>query len=371
MKKLLIASDCYLPRWDGVVRFLLEVVPQLAHEYEVTLVVPDFGASRPVENVRLVQFPLIRIMFGDIEFTGLNYRAIRQLAAEADLVFSQTIGPIGMSAICAGKSMKKPVLSYIHSVEWDLSTRSVKRFKRIANSLTKKIARWAYRKCSLLVVPSHEVGEIYRRAGIETSSEVVHLGTDTEKFRPPEDKALAKKRLGIDPYLKVVGFSGRIGREKDLMTLYRAFRRLEKQHPDLRLMIVGKGIREQQELFSSSRNIILPGSVDNVVEYLQAMDIFVLTSLTETSSLATMEAMACGLPVITTKAGFVKEYIREKQNGMFFPFRNSMVLSMKIAMLLENETLRETLGNSARATIIENFRWEDTVKGIKDILRRY
>ena len=56
---------------------------------------------------------------------------------------------------------------------------------------------------------------------------------------------------------------------------------------------------------------------------------------------------------------------------MFFPFRNSMVLSMKIAMLLENETLRETLGNSARATIIENFRWEDTVKGLKDILRRY
>jgi len=116
---------------------------------------------------------------------------------------------------------------------------------------------------------------------------------------------------------------------------------------------------------------MLPGSVDNVVDYLQAMDVFVLPSLTETSSLATMEAMACELPVVTTKVGFVKEYIREKHNGMFFPFKNSLVLSMKIEMLLENPELRAELGRNARKTIVESFSWEKTKERISEIIGRY
>jgi len=371
MKKLLIATDCFLPRWDGIVRFLLEIMPSLEDNYKITVIAPDFGKPRYSGHSKVVRFPVIRLNFGDIEFTGLNYWCIRKLVKDADIVFVQTIGPIGLSAIRSAHRFKKPTISYVHSIEWELSTKSIKRFKRFVNMLTRYVARRAYNRCSILIVPTEEVREKYKKNRISTDMEVVHLGTDTTRFVPAGDKNVVKDRLGIGQYWKVIGFSGRIGREKDLITLYRAFRRLEKKHHDIRLLIVGKGIKELEKLFSSSRNIIMPGSVDNVVEWLQAMDIFVLPSLTETSSLATMEAMSCELPVITTKVGFVKEYIKEKHNGMFFPFKNSLVLSMKIEMLLENEQLRKELGKNARKTIMERFNWDITREKIKEIIGRY
>jgi len=371
MKKLLIATDSFLPRWDGVGRFLLEIIPRLAENYEITVLAPDFGELKNIDKVKIIRFPVVKINFGDIEFVGFHYRKIKKHIREADIVFTQTIGPIGLSAINAESKLSVPVISYVHSIEWELTTRGVKRCKRTINALTRRIARRFYNLCSLLIVPSEEVEQIYEKNKIHTSMEIVHLGTDTQKFLPAGDKKEAKKKVGIDPYCTIIGFSGRIGREKDLITLYRAFRRLEKKHPNLKLLIVGKGVKELEKLFSSNRNIMLPGSVDNVVDYLQAMDVFVLPSLTETSSLATMEAMACELPVVTTKVGFVKEYIREKHNGMFFPFKNSLVLSMKIEMLLENPELRAELGRNARKTIVESFSWEKTKERISEIIGRY
>ena len=95
------------------------------------------------------------------------------------------------------------------------------------------------------------------------------------------------------------------------------------------------------------------------------MDIYVLPSLTETSSISTMEAMSCGLAVVSTKVGYVQKYIKEKVNGMFFPMQNYFVLSMKLEWLLENKKLREMLGKNARKTAVEKFSWERTVERIK------
>jgi glycosyltransferase involved in cell wall biosynthesis len=371
MKKLLIATDCFVPRWDGIVRFLLEIIPGLTSDFEITVVAPRFGDFTPPANCRVVTLPIMKLQFGDINFSGFNYFRIRRLVRESDLVFVQTIGPIGLSAITAGKRCHKPVIAYIHSIEWELATRSINRAKGLVNMVTRWIARRSYNRCSLLIVPSEEVLELYQKNGIRVEKEIVHLGTDTKKFSPPQSKCAAKEHLGIDPNYLVVGYSGRIGREKDLMTLYRAFRRIEKKLPRVKLLVVGKGVKELEDMFTSERNIILPGSVDNVVDYLQAMDVFVLPSLTETSSLATMEAMACGCAVITTKVGFIKEYLHEKYNGMFFPFKNSLVLSLKLELLLENEALRHELGKNARKTIEENFQWSHTIEKIKEILARY
>jgi len=371
MKKLVIATDCFIPRWDGVTRFILEIVPAIADDYEITIIAPDFGHNKPINNVKVIKFPVIKVSFGDIEFTGLNSGKIRKIVQESDIVFVQTLGPIGMAAINAGKKHRKHILAYIHSLEWELATRSVKRFKWLANNIARRVARSYYRKCDLLIVPAFEVKEKHRKLGINTESVLVHLGTDTEKFRPAESKKAAKKAVGLDSTKLHIGFAGRIGREKDLLTLYRAFRRTEKKHPLARLLVVGKGVKELHNLFSSERNIIMPGAVDNVEQWLQAMDIFVLTSLTETSSLATMEAMACGLPVLTTPVGFVKEYVHEKENGMLFPFKNSLILSMKMNQLIENEALRKKLGANARETIEKNFTWSYTIGRIKEILARY
>ena len=370
-KKLLVVTDCFLPRWDGISRFLIELLPFLQQSFDVTIVAPDFGRLDRKLEAKMVRLPVFRHDFGDINFTLPHPRMLRSLCKEADLVFTQSIGPLGISGIWAAKKEGKPVISFTHSVDWELATRSVRRFKKLTNLIARAVARYAYRKSSLLIVPSEEVEHLLRKNRIKTPVKVIHLGVDTEKFIPAEDRKAVRESLDLDPYVKIIGYAGRIGREKDLITLYRAFRKVEKRHTDVKLMLVGKGVREQERLFSSHRSIIMPGSVDNVVDYLQAMDIFVLPSLTETSSLATMEAMSCGLPVISTPVGYVKEYIREKRNGMLFPFKNSLVLSLKLEMLLENPELRAELGSNARDAILKRFRWKDTAERILKVLSQY
>jgi glycosyltransferase involved in cell wall biosynthesis len=372
MKKLVIASDCFLPRWDGVTRFLLEILPRLKKDFHITILAPDFpGQKINVKGIELIRFPVMKQEMGDIHFAKFQYKKVKSYIAEADIVFSQTIGPIGIKAIIAANKLNKPVIPFIHSIEWELTTKSVKYFKRMTNAATRVLTKWLYNKCTLLIVPTQEVEEKMTILGIRTPKEVVPLGTDTKRFSPTTDKAKAKEAIGIDPKNKVIGFCGRLGREKNISTLYRAFRRVEKKHKDIKLLIVGEGVKEDEELFTSSRNVVHVGKKNNVVPYLQAMDIYVLPSLTETTSLSTLEAMACGVAVVCTPVGYVKEYIKERYNGMLFPFKNSLILSLKLNMLLEDKKLRERLGRNARKTVEQQFHWKDTAKEIKEILERH
>ena len=80
--------------------------------------------------------------------------------------------------------------------------------------------------------------------------------------------------------------------------------------------------------------------------------------------------MAVGLPVISTKVGYVKTYIKSGFNGLFFPKKNSYVLKQKIEVLLNNKKLRDKLGVNARKTILKKFKWSKTVQEIDNILSK-
>ncbi len=373
MKKLLIATDAFLPRWDGIARFLNEIILPLSDEYEITVIAPKFD-GKPIEfkNIKIIRIPLLGIQVGDFRPAKFPIKAVIKAVKETDIVWTHAIAPIGTTAIIVSRFFRKPVVAYIHSIEWELATKSLSPrtpFKKSIYSLTKIIARFLYKRCSLLMVPSLEVAEILSWNNITTTKKVIHLGTDTLKFRPAEDKKAAKEKIGINPKNTVIGFSGRIGREKDLITLYRAFLRLRKLHKDIILLIIGKGIQELRIMLESKKDVVVVESADDIVPYLQAMDIYVMPSLTETSSLSTMEAMSCGIAVVSTPVGYIKYYIKDGYNGFFFSKQNPYELSKKLSNLLENKKLRIKLGENARKTIIAFYNWDKTTNRIKDALR--
>jgi len=358
MMRVLITSDCLLPRWDGVARFLSEVVPRLAGRFEVTVLGPDWGAYE-IPGVKVVRIPLGRIAVADIRFAKWHWQTVRDLVRDADVVFNQTLGPIGMMSILCAKRAGVPIVSYNHNVEWELAIKSLARFQRVAGFLTKVVARWFYNKCRLLVVPGDDTALLMQSTGIVTPITVVPLGVDTKKFHPPEDKAAAKVAVGIDPALSVVGFVGRIAREKDLHTLQEAFFVLHKEHPDTLLLVVGEGLRG---LLQKHHTLRITGATDTVERYLQAMDVFVLPSLTETSSLATMEAMSCALPVIVTPVGSIPDYVEHEKNGWFFGRRDVEDLVQKLRYLVEKPDVRANLGLGARQTMVQRYDWDSIVK---------
>ncbi len=366
-KKLLITSDCLLPRWDGIARFLTELIPKLTGDFEVTVIGPKFkGKLRKIENVNIIRFPVLKINFGDIQFSWFRFKQISEIVKENDIVFNQTLGPIGIASIRSACKHNKSIASYIHSVEWDLASKAVKRFKGLTRLVVKLMARGLYNKCNLLLIPSKDVEDTLTLNNIKTRKIVINLGIDSSKFIPPLTKLGAKQKIGVSAQKKVIGFSGRIGREKDLKTLLKAFQRVQKKHKNIVLLIVGKGVEEEE---FKQKDIVLAGSVTNVVPYLQAMDIFVLPSLTETTSLATMEAMAVGLPVIVTPVGSIRGYVEDGKNGFIFPRGDYNYLADKIEVLLEDDRLRGQLGRAARKTIMSKYRWDKTVKGIVGVMK--
>ena len=372
MKKLLIATDSFLPRWDGIARFLIEIVPKLKESYDITIVAPDFkGDFDPDLGVETIRVPLSFIQAGDYSFARHKRRVMKRLVSESDIVFTQTIGPVGWLAIHFASKMNKPVASFVHSIEWELVSWSISRpyMHRFISNLVKVFCRWIYSKSDLLVLPSKEAGKLLRKENIKTEQSVVYLGVDMNKFRPAEDKAAMKERLGFNPDDIVVGFHGRIGREKGVPLLLDTFERVYKDNPRSRLLIVGCGVSEIEDRMKNMKRTKHVRYSHDITMYLQAMDIYVLPSYTETTSLSTLEAMSCGCAVIASKVGLVKRYIRDKYNGLLFNPGNETVLKIKLNSLLNNPELVTSLGSKARETVIDKFEWTRTVDGVQKSLR--
>lgn len=363
--KIVITTDCFIPRWDGIARFLSLLIPELARHAQVTVFAPKFPGKMPmIKGVRIVRFPLINIRFGDIFFCRPETSVMEKIIRDADVVFNQTIGPVGRAGINIAHSFKKPVVSYIHSIDWELAKRAIKRPKFIAEWFVRMLARRLYGKCSLLLVPSNEVGDLLSGNKIHTKKELVRMGVPVSVFAPPKSKSLAKTRLDLAGR-RIIGFCGRIAREKDLPTLHSAFQKIHLKYRHTVLLIVGEGLERE---IPPSRSVIRVGRQDNVVPFLQAMDIFVLPSMTETSSLATMEAMSVGLPVVVTPVGNIREYVVHKKNGLVFARQDVDELADQLVYLLKHPKIRKSLGKEARSTIVKNYSWSDTAEKIKKIL---
>jgi len=364
-KKLLITTDSFLPRWDGISRFLVELIPHLKKKFEITIVAPAFeGDIVEIEGADIVRIPVTRYHAGDYHIPKFKFGKMKRLVKENDIIFNQTIGPIGALGIIYGKKLKKKVVSYIHSIEWELIPSSIQKLRHTLKIITKNYVKYLYNKCSLLLLPSEDTLKLFNYAGIKTEKRIVHLGTETAIFKPPQDKDAAKKRVGIDADNVVIGYVGRVGREKDLPTLYKAFRTIKKTYPKTILLIVGSGL-DLHTLFDSMEDVVQIPQTKEVPKYLQAMDIFVMPSLTETSSLATMEAMACGLAVVSTYVGHIKFYIMDGQNGYLFPRSDVAYLVKKLKKLMDNADLRKAIGVMARKTITTYYYWGRTVKEIE------
>ncbi len=375
-KKILIASDNFLPRWDGIAIFLVELIPRLSEKYDITLIVPDFGKLKPIDNfdsVKIIRVPTRKIKVGDFPIPNPKDDLILPELKKADLVFCQTIGPVGLRVIDLANKNNKKVVSYIHSIEWELITRAIgfSFFKQTSFSIAKSFVRNTYKKVNLLILPSQGVSELFTWHQIETPKEVVHLGVDTERFVAAKDKEKAKENIGLAKDALVIGFHGRIGREKDLLTLLRAFILIKKKYPSAILLIVGDGVESIKKKLSNVAGVVLPGSTSNVVPYLQAMDVYCLTSLTETTSLSTLEAMSCEVPVVVNKVGFVKDYVKEKKNGLFFVAKDSYDLSKQIQLLIKDEDLREKLSKAARKLVEKEFDWNETAKKLIIIFEKF
>jgi glycosyltransferase involved in cell wall biosynthesis len=188
-------------------------------------------------------------------------------------------------------------------------------------------------------------------------------GVDVERFAPlsPRPSDL-RDRLGIPRDCPVVGFVGRLTRDKGLPELIEAFGTILKAEPQTRLLLVGWFDAAEDALGGDLRARILAhpsihvtGMVADAAPYYHAMDMMVLPTWREGFPNAVLEAAASGLPVVTTESTGSRDSVVPEVTGLLIPPGYPVAISEAVIKLLRNPERRLRMGAAARAWVVEHY----------------
>jgi len=217
-----------------------------------------------------------------------------------------------------------------------------------------------YRLVSKVLVVSHELQTMLQRKYLLKADRVIRIpnGIDTSYYAPnPEERRRVRKRLGFTDADMVVGFSGRLDPVKNFDLLLDIFSSCVHEHPQVRLLLVGDGPEKQRlETLCHDKDIqravVFTGQQENVLPYLRAMDVFLLTSLREQMPMTILEAMAVGLPVMATSVGEISHMIDDGINGFVHRLDAPVEVFVQALLALLSPSYRKRMGEAARQKII-------------------
>ncbi len=204
--------------------------------------------------------------------------------------------------------------------------------------------------------------KMVEQCGIRPSRiEVVTNGIDTERFAPSRTlRDSARSSLGLSETQFLIGTVGRLVPVKDHACLIRAFADLHLTDPETRLLLVGDGpemgalVRDIEQA-GLNDSVILAGDRRDVPALLAALDLYVVSSLSEGFSISILEAMSCGLALVATEVGGNAEIISEDENGLLVPPADPTSLSAAMLKLLRDNRLRNEIGARNRQKIEQGF----------------
>lgn len=201
----------------------------------------------------------------------------------------------------------------------------------------------------------------------------IYNGVDKQRFRPRVDasRSVLPETFRGDAF--VIGSVGRMVGVKDYPTLVRAFIDAARQPGGerLRLVIVGDGgERASCQALLDEAGVAdrawLTGERKDIPELMQAFDLFVLPSLGEGISNTILEAMACGLPIVSTAVGGTPELVDDGVNGRLFVPGDVAALSACVQEYASDAALRDAHGSASRQKIEASFSIEAMVAAYRD-----
>ena len=189
-------------------------------------------------------------------------------------------------------------------------------------------------------------------------------------FVEPEKRDLLSGKKELSEKYKInnkflIGYAGRLNyKEKGVDVLLESFKIFNNKYPETALMLIGDGDDKNIALeFVQSNNlpVIFINTVENISNYLDLLDVFVLPSRFEACPNVILEAGIMKKPVIASNAGGIPEIIKDKINGLLFEKDRPKELSEKLEMLYNNIELRKKLAENLYSEIKNNFNADKTI----------
>jgi glycosyltransferase involved in cell wall biosynthesis len=308
-----------------------------------------------------------------------------------DLVFVTQISPHALGPALASQVRRIPlVLRPIEHGELsgDISNQMLSK-TAIAEDLIRFVMnaarQWAYRRATRMIVVSKALEREALNFGFPPAALVpIPNAIDMTRFRPAtaEERVTLRGELGLPPDGEVVVWVGRLVRKKGLETMIDAWSGLTHIHPRTLLLIVGAGsgtghIHDAEETLRASvagrglqASVKLTGPVPDVDRYLRASDLFVFTSEAEGFGVAVVEAMACGLPVVTSRIeGAAADLVDEGGEGLKFDVGEAGQLQTCLGQMLADPGMRRRMGIAGHARVARTLDVECVAASYEQIFK--
>ena len=290
-----------------------------------------------------------------------------------DLVFVTQMSPHALGPALANQVRRFPlVLRPIEHGELsgEISNQMLAKTpiaRDLLRSVINGIRRRAYRQATRIIVVSKALRKEAQDFGFSPAALVpIPNAIDMTRFRPAsvEARNLLREELGLPKDGEVVVWVGRLVRKKGLETMIEAWSDATPFHPRARLLIVGAGsgaghIHDAEEALRASvaerglqASVKMTGPVPDVERYLRASDLFVFTSEAEGFGVALVEAMACGLPVVTSRIeGAAADFVDDGREGLKFDVGDARQLQACLKTLISDPKSRRLMGKAGHARV--------------------
>jgi glycosyltransferase involved in cell wall biosynthesis len=324
----------------------------------------EFGAT---EATNVITIEMSRQITPFRDFASL-WRLCRLLAVQRPTLVHAHTPKAGLLTMIAAVAMGvRGRIYHIHGLPFETATGWRRMLQLSCDWLACTLARRV-----LAVSPSVEAAVIQHRLCSRSKIAVPGPGSiggiDAESFFNPElvSPAEVRNMLGIPLKAPLIGFVGRLVKDKGVEDLWQAFRRLRRQRPDAHLLIVGPkdDSRSDQSLpdeviaeLQDDSQVHMVGAVPRreLPKYYRAMDLLCLPTYREGFPVTLLEAAAMSLPTVTTRATGCLDAVVSDETGLVVNCGDVASLELALRKYLGDRNLRRRHGNAARRRVVERF----------------
>jgi len=353
-------SDVYFPRVNGVSTSIQTFRRQLAAlGHEVLLIAPAYGPHAEAEP-GIVRLPARPVLFDpEDRLMGLKRaRALAPALAERafDLIHIQTPFIAHYAGVALSERLGVPRVETYHTFFEEYLYHYVPLVpKRWMQVLARRFSRAQCNEVDAVVVPSRAMRTVLDDYGVRAPMEIIPTGMELERLAGG-DGAAFRGQHGIAADRPTLVHVGRLGFEKNIDFLLRMLVHVRSRIPEVLLVIAGEGpsaahLKALTQRLGLSPHVLFVGYLDRrgaLLDCYRAGDAFVFASRTETQGLVLLEAMALGVPVVSTAVMGTLD-ILEPARGALIAQEQEADFADKVVQVLSDAGLRERLSHEAVA----------------------
>lgn len=328
-----------------------------------------------LKSIRVIEKPEIRFALPMVQDGELK----KLVDFKLDVVHAHTPFSLGLLAKFIAKRQKIPFV-YTHHTDYPEYSKAYFKGKKILPRAAELYSKWFSNMADAVIAPSFKIKKVLENYGVKKPIYVLPTGIDLKLFKKTEKSEKTaeslRKKLNVGENEKLLIFVGRLGREKNVDFLIKAFSEISEKRKDVKFLIAGEGPFAEQYKTAAKNlglgNVIFSGAVphEKLPAYYQVADLFVFASLTETQGIVILEAMASGLPIIALKDAAFKGIVSDGENGFLIPPKSApKIFAEKTLKILNDGALRGKFLRMS-AEIAKNFSKEKQAEKLIDIYEK-